>query len=456
MTSLMSIGTELETQFLCPVLVNQYKIVGVGKDFETVMKYEILNTPTHILEMYGDAFADSAFAKTTKKFRETEISFGDKNDRSARTTLRLDYNELYADAEFVNTFPENVSVPLTKTDIIKFILQHVKRSAQEIINYLETYSKLLLCHNRSFPYRYLAIDNEEKFVTQAHTSQKISKIKILQQRLKIINQYKERVHESQLEDLETLQKQTFKELQKLQIVDYANTQHFKMGFLSTEPYKDIDKKARFVPQCTLGFPITNSILIFNIVYEWAREYLKGTEEIVIFQKIKQEFETIYPLIESKMMEENIPLYRFDLIVNYCFLFIYSMSTKRIRKVGSIFIIRNSFQDLAYLLTFQEKRLIMYLIPDRFSGIFFSIHFSRPHLLANQKARRQEIGQVSLVTDQQLKKVINKIYTQEQENRLALSLPNIKIYVEFRLLNPVICEMLGVENLTLDMLSKLKV
>ena len=97
-----------------------------------------------------------------------------------------------------------------------------------------------------------------------------------------------------------------------------------------------------------------------------------------------------------------------------------------------------------------------MIPDRFSGIFFSIHFSRPHLLANQKASRQEIGQVSLVTDQQLKKVINKIYTQEQANRLALSLPNIKIYVEFRLLNPVICEMLGVENLTLDRLSKLKV
>jgi hypothetical protein len=126
----MSIGTELETQFLCPVLVNQNKIVGVGKDFETLMRYEILNTPTHIFEMYGDAFADSAFARTTRKFKETEISFGDKNNRSTRTTLSLDYDELYADAEFVNTFPENVSVLLSKTHIVHYILQHVKRSAQ--------------------------------------------------------------------------------------------------------------------------------------------------------------------------------------------------------------------------------------------------------------------------------------------------------------------------------------
>jgi hypothetical protein len=452
----MSIGTELETQFLCPVLVNQNKIVGVGKDFETVMKYEILNTPTHILQMYGDAFADSAFAKTTKKFRETEIYFGDKNDRSSRTTLSLDYDELYADAEFVNTFPENVSVQLSKTHIVHYILQHVKRSAQEIINYLDTYSKILLCQNRSFPYRYLAIDNEEKFVTEAHSAQKISKIKILQQRLKIINQYKERIDESQLEDLEILQEQTIGKLQKLQRVDYANTQHFKMGFLSTEPYKEIVKKARFVPQCTLGFPITNSILIFNLLYQWARDYLQGTEEIAIYKKIKQEFETIYPTIETRMIEEQIPLNRFDLIVNYCFLFIYSMSTRLIRKVGSIFIIRNSFQDLAHLLTFQEKRLIEYLIPDRFSEIFLSIHFSRPHLLANRKASRQRLGQVSLITDQQLKKVVNKIYTPEQANRIALSLPDIKIYVEFRLLNPIICNILGVENLTLDMLSKLKV
>ena len=456
MTSLMSIGTELETQFLCPVLVNQNKIVGVGKDFETLMRYEILNTPTHIFEMYGDAFADSAFARTTRKFKETEISFGDKNNRSTRTTLSLDYDELYADAEFVNTFPENVSVLLSKTHIVHYILQHVKRSAQEIINYLDSYSKILLCQNRSFPYRYLAIDNEEKFVTEAHSAQKISKIKILQQRLKIINQYKERVDESQLEDLETLQEQTIGKLQKLQIVDYANTQHFKMGFLSTEPYKDIDKKARFVPQCTLGFPITNSYLVFNLLYEWAREYLESAEEIVIFKKIKQEFETIYPTIETRMIEEQIPLNRFELIVNYCFLFIYSMSTRFIRKIGSIFIMRNSFQDLAHLLTNQEKRLIYLLIQEKYTELFWDIHFSKTHLLASRKMYRQRLGQVSLITDQQLKKVVNKIYTPEQANLIALSLPDIKIYVEFRLLNPVICSILGVENLTLDMLSKLKV
>jgi len=456
MSCLMSIGTELETQFLCPVLVNQNKIVGVGKDFETLMRYEILNTPTHIFEMYGDAFADSAFARTTRKFKETEISFGDKINRSARTTLSLDYDELYADAEFVNTFPENVSVLLSKTHIVHYILQHVKRSAQEIINYLDSYSKILLCQNRSFPYRYLAIDYEEKFVTEAHSAQKISKIKILQQRLKIINQYKERVDESQLEDLETLQEQTIGKLQKLQRVDYANSQHFKMGFLSTEPYKEIVKKARFVPQCTLGFPITNSYLVFNLLYEWAREYLESAEEIVIFKKIKQEFETIYPTIESKMIENQIPYNRFQLISNYIFLFIYSMSTRFIRKIGSIFIMRNSFQDLAHLLTNQEKRLIYLLIQEKYTELFWDIHFSKTHLLASRKMYRQRLGQVSLITDQQLKKVVNKIYTPEQANLIALSLPDIKIYVEFRLLNPVICSILGVENLTLDMLSKLKV
>ena len=302
----------------------------------------------------------------------------------------------------------------------------------------------------------MAIDYEEKFVTKAHSAQKISKIKILQQRLKIINQYKERVDESQLEDLETLQEQTIGKLQKLQRVDYANSQHFKMGFLSTEPYKEIVKKARFVPQCTLGFPITNSYLVFNLLYEWAREYLESVEEIVIFKKIKQEFETIYPTIETRMIEEQIPLNRFELIVNYCFLFIYSMSTRFIRKIGSIFIMRNSFQDLAHLLTNQEKRLIYLLIQEKYSELFWDIHFSKTHLLASRKMYRQRLGQVSLITDQQLKKVVNKIYTPEQANLIALSLPDIKIYVEFRLLNPIICSILGVENLTLDMLSKLKV
>jgi hypothetical protein len=133
-----------------------------------------------------------------------------------------------------------------------------------------------------------------------------------------------------------------------------------------------------------------------------------------------------------------------------------MSTRFIRKIGSIFIMRNSFQDLAHLLTNQEKRLIYLLIQEKYTELFWDIHFSKTHLLASRKMYRQRLGQVSLITDQQLKKVVNKIYTPEQANLIALSLPDIKIYVEFRLLNPVICSILGVENLTLDMLSKLKV
>ena len=42
MTSLLSIGTEFETLFLSPILVNDNSFTGIGKDFETLIKYQRL------------------------------------------------------------------------------------------------------------------------------------------------------------------------------------------------------------------------------------------------------------------------------------------------------------------------------------------------------------------------------------------------------------------------------
>ena len=54
MTSLLSIGTEFETLFLSPILVNDNSFTGIGKDFETLIKYQISKTPNHIFQVYGD------------------------------------------------------------------------------------------------------------------------------------------------------------------------------------------------------------------------------------------------------------------------------------------------------------------------------------------------------------------------------------------------------------------
>jgi hypothetical protein len=463
MTSLLSIGTEFETQFLSPVLVNDTTFISIGKDFDTMMKYQISRNPNHIFEVYGDNLAQKTrlyeyIRKYHSKDYPKTISFRIPKERESVVSLTYQYDkDLFTDAEFLNTFPENVSVDLTKESIIHYILQHVKISANTIKQYLDSYSTVLQCRFGDFPYPYLMIDSSDTLITRSYTNQKQRRKNIFEKRLKTIQQYSELlINPQQLQKLQELKLDTRVKLQRLTQLDLMNTLHFKMAFLSTIPKTNLSREARFVPQCTLGFPIIHSVIIMGLLYEWINEFLPDISEIKTFEKVTKEYLKILPQIENLMIELEISMTRFELLSNYCFLFIYSMSTLRIRKISSIFILRNSFQDLAYLLTLREKNLLSELIPERFQQLFDDIHFLRPHLLYLQKHDRQQLLDISVITDPKLQEIESKIYSQKQADRVALELQpeNVNIYAEFRLLNPTLCGMLGVENLTLDLIEKI--
>jgi hypothetical protein len=229
-----------------------------------------------------------------------------------------------------------------------------------------------------------------------------------------------------------------------------------MAYLSTIPNTDIHSQARFFPQCTLGFPIISSITIMRLLFEWTNQFFSDIPEVTQFEAIYKEFYEICPKIIPLMSKNKIPMTRFELLSNYCFLFIYSMTTLKKRKPGSLFILRNSFQDLAYLLTIREKTVLSEIIPERFQHYFADIHFIRPHLLYIQKHGRQQLLYISVITDPKLQEINTKIFTRQEGDHIAQSLQpeEIKVFIEFRLLNSVLCRMLGVKNLTLDLIEKI--
>jgi hypothetical protein len=462
MTSLLSIGTEFETQFLSPVLVNDTTFIGIGKDFDTMMKYQISKNPNHIFEVYGDNLAQKTrLYEYIRKYHSRDypqtISFRIPRERE---TLSLTYKydkDLFTDAEFLNTFPENVSVDLTKESIIHYILGHVKISATTIKQYLDSNSTVLQCRLGDFPYSYLMIDSSDTLLTRSYTNQKQRRKNIFEKRLKTLEQHSELLsNPQQLQKLQELKLDTRARLQRLAQLDLINTLHFKMAYLSTIPNTDINSQARFLPQCTLGFPIISSITIMRLLFEWTNQFFPDIPEVTQFEAIYKEFYEIYPKIIPMMSKNKIPMTRFELLSNYCFLFIYSMTTLKKRKPGSLFILRNSFQDLAYLLTIREKTVLSEIIPERFQHYFADIHFIRPHLLYIQKHGRQQLLYISVITDPKLQEINTKIFTRQEGDHIAQSLQpeEIKVFIEFRLLNSVLCRMLGVKNLTLDLIEKI--
>ena len=465
MTSLLSIGTEFETLFLSPILVNDNSFTGIGKDFETLIKYQISKTPNHIFQVYGDNLGfKSDLYNDIRKYHSKDypktVSFRIPRQRQSVLSLTYEYfHTLFTDAEFINTFPENVSVDLTKEGLIHYILHHVKISASTIKQYLDSYSTMLQCRLGDFPYSYLMIDSSDTLVTRGHASQKQNKKTIVSKRLEVIKQRLTFItDQGQVQKLHNLKEKNQGYLRLLQQLDYRNTLHYRMGFLSLIPKTDINSQAQFVPQCTLGFPIINSITIARLLFEWTNQFFPDIPEVTQFEAIYTEFYEIYPKIIPLMSKNKIPMHRFELLSNYCFLFFYSITTLKKRKPGSLFILRNSFQDLAYVLTLREKRVLSEIVPERFLDIFDDIHFLHPYTFHPQKYERQELLDVSIITDPKIQEIKTKIFTQQEGDRIAQSLKpeEIKVFIEFRLLNDVLCRMAGIGNftLTLDLMENI--
>lgn len=118
----------------------------------------------------------------------------------------------------------------------------------------------------------------------------------------------------------------------------------RVAFLAQKSPEDfVIENLSFHYQCTIGFRLENAMCIFD---KLATEYYATKEGVE---------NNIPSLIrEAKTLQA---FHASSLLVNYLFLFLYSATTRDVRKLGSVFILRHAFQDLKVILSENDARLL---------------------------------------------------------------------------------------------------
>jgi len=118
----------------------------------------------------------------------------------------------------------------------------------------------------------------------------------------------------------------------------------RVAFLAQKnPQNFVVQNLSFHYQCTIGFRLEDAM---SILGQLATEYY-GTKEGVenIVPSLVREAETLQGTHASPLLK------------NYLFLFLYSATTRHVRKLGSVFILRHAFQDLKVILSEDEVGLL---------------------------------------------------------------------------------------------------
>lgn len=344
---LLSIGFELETQLLAPVLVvdqpetqSRFKTVNADN-----FKHVYSLSQEQELDVYGDVFTPGyAFDTQRKRFlqqgfdknkKDLELVYqrkGSSTTRVAFKTSTKDIPLLFSNAEFLVTFSTPVEVAITRQGILSFIIEKLVVSVRFIRKHLSTLTDHLVLENKSmFPYPFLSrpVDTTMGF-----------------------------------------------------------SEGYDIGYLSQIPLDKVVTQARFVPQCTLGVPLVFALEVLNILVDWVREFVQPTDDDMV-----KDFDTVVKATHRVM--QKMTIHRQDVVRNTIFLFLYSIMTKENRKTASLFTLRHTCQDLlATVLTAAEKAAIVDSLYPR-EAHFFRLFTEHP--LQRQSAlERQNLGDVGLI------------------------------------------------------------
>jgi hypothetical protein len=111
----------------------------------------------------------------------------------------------------------------------------------------------------------------------------------------------------------------------------------KVAFLAQKSPKDfVVQNLSFHYQCTIGFRLENAMSVLGTLAAQYYETKEGVENTV-----------------PSLVHEAETLHASPLLKNYLFLFLYSATTRHVRKLGSVFILRHAFQDLKVLLSEED-------------------------------------------------------------------------------------------------------
>ncbi|NDB86516.1 MAG: hypothetical protein EB127_28030 [Alphaproteobacteria bacterium] len=269
----ISIGFEFETQFLCPILVNEYRFKGIENEIEELISYQLYSKDNDIFSLYGDAFTETPFSQKIDQLRlENHIYVKELYSRKEENYLHLDrdWKSQLRNAEFINTFPLDEGVALSK--LWEHIVKYMKKTVSNIEMFLRhRHVEKYEITTPSFPYSHLYYHTSAELVTNQLKDNQERLLNIYRRNYHI---YKKNINNVQrvYPDIETKLAQIQNDIEDISSSpNFLNPHSYRIGFLSRLPLSSISTKARFVCQCTLGFPILFSISIMTKLYSMVKK-----------------------------------------------------------------------------------------------------------------------------------------------------------------------------------------
>ena len=130
----VSIGFEMETQFMTPILVNNHRIKDIhNRIVDDVVYYQLHSTENDDFYLYGDAFTSTEFATLCQHFKFPEKKIHIKELYSRDPGITLQFNQFYSkltNTEFVNTFPRDQKINLSK--LWNHIIIYLRKTIENI------------------------------------------------------------------------------------------------------------------------------------------------------------------------------------------------------------------------------------------------------------------------------------------------------------------------------------
>jgi hypothetical protein len=138
----------------------------------------------------------------------------------------------------------------------------------------------------------------------------------------------------------------------------------------------------FYYQCTLGFLMDDAI---DILSDLASRYFA----------VQKEPDTVAPMVAlARTVSPSLQ--------NYLFLFLYSAATRHSRKVGTLFILRQAFQDVRGVLTREDLAMLDTWMRVHHAGsveeyeYFRTVHFDEVSSSPQQKFKKQSLWDVGRI------------------------------------------------------------
>lgn len=286
----ITLGIELETQILSPILFSKNRISYLLKEDDEVMKFNFQKNQEYIGKLYPDvftkgyAFDDKRKALLSKinRLDDSDLELNLENDSKFYTKIS-DIRHLFNNAEFVITFYKSKNIEMNKEEFLQYLFKNIQQSAKIVIKKITKNLKVSKIMTK-FPYSYF-----------------------------------------------------------YSYPLYSNDQ--VIGYLSQYNINTLLSKGKFVPQCTFGIPLISVNKVLDILIEWIYPLI-NSEDVELKAMINQYLEIeIKANMIMEMIIESISENKILIIKNLLLIFLYSTATVEARKNYGIVIFRKTCHQL---------------------------------------------------------------------------------------------------------------